>query len=256
MGTGNIPVAVANTTIPAADHNSIRSALTIDHVPRNASANATDEGGNLGASAFRWLIGYIKTLFIGSVADNISIASDSSDCIINVGGVERARIPLAVELLPPGIQVSYAGTIAPQEWLLCDGAEVSRTTYARLYTAIADTYGEGNGSTTFNVPDYRGRFLRGSDDMGSGAAGVDPDAAGRTAMSTGGNTGENVGSVQIEAVGPHTHGVKARGNTVSDTGSDIAMGAAEATVFIFDSETATGNETRPINANVNIIIKT
>lgn len=55
---------------------------------------------------------------------------------------------------PAGSLMSYPGTTAPEGFLLCDGAEVSRTTYARLFAAIGTTYGAGDGSTTFNLPDF------------------------------------------------------------------------------------------------------
>jgi microcystin-dependent protein len=58
-------------------------------------------------------------------------------------------------LFPPGMMAPYGGASAPTGWLLCDGSAVSRTTYANLFTAISTTYGVGNGSTTFNVPDMR-----------------------------------------------------------------------------------------------------
>jgi microcystin-dependent protein len=60
-----------------------------------------------------------------------------------------------------------ARAAAPEGWLLCDGAAVSRSTYAALFAAIGTTYGAGNGTTTFNLPDYRGRVPLGVD----GAAG-------------------------------------------------------------------------------------
>lgn len=59
--------------------------------------------------------------------------------------------------LPPGALVPYAGASAPTGFLLCDGSAVSRTTYAALYGVIGATYGAGDGSTTFNLPDLRGR---------------------------------------------------------------------------------------------------
>ena len=70
---------------------------------------------------------------------------------------------LAEALLPPGFIGAYGGTAAPEGWLLCNGQAVSRTTYARLFAAVGVTYGSGNGSTTFNVPDIRGRVVVGSD---------------------------------------------------------------------------------------------
>jgi microcystin-dependent protein len=61
-------------------------------------------------------------------------------------------------ILPAGIgPLPYAGSSIPSGWLECDGSAVSRTTYAALYTAIADTWGDGDGSTTFNLPDMRGK---------------------------------------------------------------------------------------------------
>jgi len=58
----------------------------------------------------------------------------------------------------------FPTTSAPSGWLPCNGAAVSRTTYAALFARIGTTYGAGNGSTTFNLPDLRGEFLRGLDD--------------------------------------------------------------------------------------------
>lgn len=57
-----------------------------------------------------------------------------------------------------GLVLPYAGSTAPTGWLVCDGSAISRTTYADLFTLISTTYGVGNGSTTFNIPDLRGRM--------------------------------------------------------------------------------------------------
>lgn len=65
-------------------------------------------------------------------------------------------------LSPPGIIEQYAGASAPTGYLMCDGTAYSRTTYAALYAAIGTAYGAGDGSTTFNVPDLRGRGLIGA----------------------------------------------------------------------------------------------
>lgn len=70
-------------------------------------------------------------------------------------------------LVSPGLLVATARSTAPTGWLLCDGSAVSRTTYADLFGAIGTTYGAGDGSTTFNLPDLRGRVPVGVD----GAAG-------------------------------------------------------------------------------------
>ena len=68
------------------------------------------------------------------------------------------------QVLPPGSLMAYAASSAPTGWLLCDGSAVSRTTYATLYAVIGTTWGAGDTTTTFNVPDLRGQFVRGYDD--------------------------------------------------------------------------------------------
>lgn len=74
--------------------------------------------------------------------------------------------------MPTGMVVPYAGAVAPDGWLLCQGQAVSRTTYAQLFSVIGTTYGSGDGSTTFNLPDMRGRVAVGSDANLGAAAGV------------------------------------------------------------------------------------
>lgn len=73
-------------------------------------------------------------------------------------------------VMPAGVIVPFAGTTAPSGWLLCDGSAVSRMTYADLFnaTGAGSTWGDGDGSTTFNLPDLRGAFLRGSGATGTG----------------------------------------------------------------------------------------
>ena len=68
-------------------------------------------------------------------------------------------------LMPAGTIVSYAGASVPSGWLLCNGANVSRTTYANLFNAIGTRWGAGNGSTTFTLPDSDGRVLQGATDV-------------------------------------------------------------------------------------------
>lgn len=65
-------------------------------------------------------------------------------------------------LVPAGAVMPFAMNSAPSGWLAADGTAVSRTTYATLWAAIGTTHGAGNGSTTFNLPDLRGIFVRGS----------------------------------------------------------------------------------------------
>ena len=87
----------------------------------------------------------------------------------------------------PGTVVDYAGASTPAGYLLCYGQAVSRTTYARLFAALSTTWGAGDGSTTFNVPDLRGRATFGLDNMGGTAAGrLSVTITGTTLGATGG----------------------------------------------------------------------
>lgn len=72
--------------------------------------------------------------------------------------------------MPVGAVVPYGGTSAPTGWLLCYGQAISRSTYSALFSAIGTTFGVGDNSTTFNVPDLRGRVIAGQDDMGGVSA--------------------------------------------------------------------------------------
>lgn len=83
------------------------------------------------------------------------------------------------QITPPGIIFPYAGSAAPDGFLLCDGSAVSRTTYAALFSAISTTFGVGNGSSTFNLPDLRGRVS-----LGAGT-GTYAESFANTAVTTG-----------------------------------------------------------------------
>jgi microcystin-dependent protein len=72
--------------------------------------------------------------------------------------------------VPVGVVSAFAGVSAPVGWLMCAGQAVSRSDYSALFTALGTTYGAGDGSTTFNLPDLRGRVPAGVDNMGGSAA--------------------------------------------------------------------------------------
>ena len=106
-------------------------------------------------------------------------------------------------LLPPGVIVPYGVSAAPTGFLLCDGTAVSRTTYSALFAVVSSLYGDGNGSSTFNVPDLRGRFIAGWDAgtevLTSVTAGM---IVGSQIATVGGTQAEQLTEAQIPA---HTH---------------------------------------------------
>jgi microcystin-dependent protein len=89
----------------------------------------------------------------------------------------------------------YAGSSTPTGWLACDGTAVSRTTYADLFTAIGVTFGGGNGSTTFNLPDMRSRMP-----IGAGAG------TGLTNRTLGGSGGGETKVINSANLPVHVHG--------------------------------------------------
>ncbi len=166
-------------------------------------------------------------------------------------GIPLSALVAAVQaaLVPAGSVLAYAGTTAPTGYLMCDGSAVSRTTYSALFAVIGITAGQGNGTTTFNVPDHRGYFLRG---VGGGAT-RNPDAASRTAMATGGNTGDNVNTVQGDLFESHHHG--AAGNPATGLGNSFFAQQSASDANVINTQNTGGNETRPVSASVNFIIK-
>lgn len=79
---------------------------------------------------------------------------------------------LDIHNLTAGYILPWPGTTAPEHTLICDGSAISRVTYAALFAVIGTTYGAGDGSTTFALPDFRGYFLRGANGTNSAAMGT------------------------------------------------------------------------------------
>jgi len=84
-----------------------------------------------------------------------------------------AMTPVAV-----GTVQAFAGSVVPEGWLLCDGSAISRTTYEALFNMIGDTYGSGDGETTFNLPDLINKFIEGSTVAGTEKAAGLPNITG------------------------------------------------------------------------------
>lgn len=105
-----------------------------------------------------------------------------------------------------GMLVPYAGASAPSGWLLCYGQAVSRTTYSALFSALGTTYGSGDGSTTFNVPDLRGRVIAGQDDMGGSSANrLTGQSGGLNGDTLGGTGGAETHQLTTAQMPSHSH---------------------------------------------------
>jgi len=158
------------------------------------------------------------------------------------------------ENTPPGTMIPFAGGAVPTGWLLCDGAALDRTLYAPLFAAIGTAWG-AQDAASFNLPDLRGRFLRGV----TGTSANDPDAATRTASNPGGNAGNAVGSVQGDVYAAHLHSMPFSYINFNSSWSDILVADGTGAAYLLPGNSNTagngGNETRPRNAAVNYIIK-
>ena len=140
--------------------------------------------------------------------------------------------------VPVGSVTMYAANTAPTGWLECNAAAVSRTTYAALFAVIGTTFGVGDGSTTFNLPESRGEFMRGWDN----GRGVDPARA--------------FGSAQADEFEAHVHSVTPPAAN-DDTASGLTTtgtGGAE-TITPYNTASTGGTETRPRNIALMFIIK-
>ncbi len=151
---------------------------------------------------------------------------------------------VAINGVPIGTILAFDAAQPPSGYLLCDGSSVSRVIYSSLFALIGTQHGVGNGSTTFNLPDYRGRFLRGLDN----SSGNDPDVSARIK----GDPITKIGSYQDDAFAKHNH--------TASYGSVILMNqGAQYGTYIQSGSTTTGysggSETRPKNVYVNYIIK-
>jgi len=173
-------------------------------------------------------------------------------------------------LCPAGSIIALGGTSIPAGWLLCDGTALSSGQYPGLYAAIGMNWGSGDistgGTNNFNLPDLRGLFLRGVNGTRTNFTQVstnlvDPDVLLRTSGLAGGNSGNAVGSIQLDVFGSHTHNSQYRHYSGAQNGGWIPPcgwgggGPYDVIDQFYPTTSSGGNETRPKNAYVNYIIK-
>jgi microcystin-dependent protein len=104
-----------------------------------------------------------------------------------VAGNSLSSVATLAQSMPIGAVIDFAGTSPPPGWMLCYGQALNRTTYATLFAWLGTTYGVGDGSTTFNLPDLRGRVIAAPDAMGGAAANrLTPSYFGSTAQGAAG----------------------------------------------------------------------
>lgn len=148
-------------------------------------------------------------------------------------------------LTPVGSIVPYAGTdvSTPAGWLFCGGQAVSRTTYSALFAVIGTTYGAGDGSTTFNVPDLRGRVVAGKDNMAGSAASRLTSTSGVIGTTLGASGGD-------ERLHQHTHAITDPGHThTMNMNTSGYAGGASGSAFFGATATSHPNYGGPVVGN-------
>jgi microcystin-dependent protein len=223
--SGNVGI---NTTTPT------------ERLDVNGTVKATAFSGPLTGNVTGDLTGTASAIADGSVSTAKIVDGNVTTAKIADANVTLAKLVTAVQqaLVPAGAVQAFAMNSAPAGWLAADGTAVSRSTYAALFSAIGTTYGAGDGSTTFALPDLRGYFVRGS--------GTNSDG---TAAGT-------FGAKQADAFKSHQHTTGYQSITTGGYGSNNGSTFASATATGTNTN-ATGDatETRPKNIAMLYCIK-
>jgi len=171
-----------------------------------------------------------------------------------VGALDNLSERLAVQMpadgrvIPPGTIVMTGRNTAPSGWLICNGSAVDRTQYAELFAAISTTFGAGNGTTTFNLPDMRGRVAAGvGTGTGGGASGTGAPTGGTAlaAVSLSGWFGTNDVTLTSAQIPAHTHPITDPGHTHGQNGG---TGGPQATRLTSDTHDTPTNSADPTDS--------
>lgn len=210
---------------------------TLPDARLSGTYNGVNISGNAG-TANKWTTPRALTFTGGATgtgnldgSGNVSIAltvppSAHTHTIAQVTGLNAELIAAA----PPGLIGAFATLAVPAGWLKCNGAAISRTAYAQLFAVLGTHYGAGNGSTTFNLPDARGEFIRGLDE----GRGIDPSRV--------------LGSIQLSQNLSHTHAATAAAagtHTHPVTGTAASAGEHTHAMIGRANQNAAGTDPQP-----------
>lgn len=280
-GSGTASIVNTFTPLTTADANDVNenfndiATMMTDSLPRDGQAGMTGQllaiSGTVGEPGISFnadtntgirrpagdslalVCGGSDVATVDSTGVSVSTAPTAGSNLANKTYVDSKAATEAAAVVtiaaPPGAVSMFAANAAPTGWLECDGAAVSRTTYAALFAVIGTTWGAGDGSTTFTLPDLRGEFVRGWD-HGKGT-----------------DSGRAFASAQLDALQNITGSFEVlRSSVQNPTGSftttDISGaastgGTADGDRVTFDASLVarTSTETRPRNIALMFIIK-
>jgi len=203
------------------------------------------------------LIGSFDNLFpIASLP--VSIANGGTGATTADGA--RINLGLGTFLVPTGSLIMWASNTIPSDWKLCNGAAISRVTFATLFSLLGTTFGAGDGTTTFNLPDFRNKFPYGADTVAVGGTGGSADSIvvshTHTATSTVTDPGHNHTYNQATNQSPQSG--SATNVFVSNTSQNTGNAVTGITVATTNASTGSSgtNANLPPFLGINFIIKT
>ena len=218
-GTNAILASIQAADVPTLNQNTTGSSASCT----GNSATATSLAGG-GAGQIPYNTGSGATSFL---------AAGTSGQLLQSNGTS-APSWVASPGVPTGSLMPYAGSSAPTGYLLCDASAVSRTTYATLFGVIGTTYGAGDGSTTFNLPDLRGRLPMGAGTgtgLNSSGTGL-PSGTAQTARTRGQWLGEETHLLTTAELASHTHANTVSGGSTGNAGSHTHTFSKEVLTYV------------------------
>jgi microcystin-dependent protein/sporulation protein YlmC with PRC-barrel domain len=242
LATGALPsaitVASANIVDGTIVNADISGSAAIDHSKlANITAGSVLIGNATNVPTATAVTGdvTISSSGVTAIGSGVIVNADISAS----AAIDGSKLATAAQqaLVPAGAVMAFAMNSAPSGWLAADGSNVNRTTYAALFTAIGTTYGAGDGSTTFALPDLRGYFVRGS--------GTNSDG---TAAGT-------FGTKQADELKSHLHTHEPGAAAGAASGGSFTAQRTDLLTTAINTSSTGGTETRPKNIAMLYCIK-
>lgn len=169
-----------------------------------------------------------NTFYVDATNDRVGVLTTAPGYSLDVRGTANvgALTATSISIIPSGAIIMFGANTAPSGWLVCDGTAVSRTTYSSLFTTIATNYGVGDNTTTFNLPDFRGRSPYGVDALQS--------------ITIGGTTAGKINSSYQNSTGTGTTGSGTTGSGTTGTSATAITATTSNATTTTASSTSTG----------------
>ena len=188
---------------------------------------------NISSNAYLLTVSTTVPVAAQPIIQNLLPVTTVSGTTIN----SSVPVPGSLSVMPTGSITAWASSTLPAGFLWCNGQAVSRTAYSGLFSVIGTTYGTGDGSTTFNLPDTMGRTIVGVDGIGGVSPANRVTKWGSGPATIGGTFGEDAHRQTVQEMAPHTHG-----NVLNFWGADASHGLPGGAGTGINSTSSTGGD--------------